>query len=190
DPLNASMASVFRTAPFYLIVDIQTNQFFAIQNLYVTNITGTNVVQPAQLVASTGARATIAGMYGPICYSLLTSYNIVPYSANPGTILEVLKLYKAGALKIVSQTAALPLQTQVQNQLLTTAGSTQRTDYCYCPYCRITIPHPSSVPCSALECPQCGNRLMNWDASGTLQTTVVPQLPVYSSVVAGVLSAG
>ena len=189
--LNASMASVFRTAPFFIIFDIQTNNYFSIQNLYTTNMVGTSTVQPSQLVASSGAGAAIAGMYGSVCYSLLTSYNIVPYSSNPGTVSEVLQLYKSGALKVVSQAGSLPLQTQTQSQLLqTTAGSTQRTDYCYCPYCQITVPHPSSVPCSALECPQCGNRLMNFDASGTLQTAVTPQLPLYSSVVAGVLSAG
>ena len=50
-----------------------------------------------------------------------------------------------------------------------TAGSvTQRVDYCYCPSCGISVPHPAGVSCSQLTCPQCGNRLMNLDASTNL----------------------
>ncbi len=53
------------------------------------------------------------------------------------------------------------------NALQKTVGSTQRTDYCYCPSCQILVPHPASIPCAQLTCPQCGNRLMNLD-SGSL----------------------
>jgi predicted Fe-Mo cluster-binding NifX family protein len=184
--LKSTLASAFRTAQFFLIVDVKSNQFYAIQNLYMLNPVATNTIQPANLVASTGARASIAGAYGLVCYNILTSFNIVPYTANPGSVEDILKLYQSGTLKVYTfMPAAVQMQTQT-SQL--TAGSTQRTDYCYCPYCRILVPHPSSVPCSALECPQCGNRLMNYDAQ---TTSVTPQqLPVYSNVVSGVLSAG
>ncbi|ETR64740.1 MAG: hypothetical protein OMM_15473 [Candidatus Magnetoglobus multicellularis str. Araruama] len=76
------------------------------------------------------------------------------------------------------------------NNTQTVAGSTQRADYCYCPYCQITVPHPSSVPCSGLTCPQCGNRLMNYDASGatTNYQTIVPIVPQYQQTVAGIVS--
>ena len=185
--LKATLATAFRTAQFFLIVDVKANQFYAIQNLYMLNPTATNTIQPSQLVASTGARSAIAGSYGQVCYNILTSYNIVPYIANTGSVEDVLKLYTSGALKVYAfAPAAQQLQLQ-PSQLI--AGSTQRTDYCYCPYCRILVPHPSSVPCSGLECPQCGNRLMNYDAQTTNSLTP-QQLPVYSNVVAGVLSAG
>ena len=52
-----------------------------------------------------------------------------------------------------------------------TAGSTQRSEYCYCAFCQIVVPHPASVPCSELTCPQCGNRLMNLDSGTTLPNT-------------------
>ena len=52
-----------------------------------------------------------------------------------------------------------------------TAGSTQRSEYCYCALCQIIVPHPASVPCSELTCPQCGNRLMNPDSGTTLPNT-------------------
>ena len=57
------------------------------------------------------------------------------------------------------------------NALQQTAGSTQRSEYCYCAFCQIVVPHPASVPCSELTCPQCGNRLMNLDSGTTLPNT-------------------
>ncbi|MBF0450789.1 MAG: PDZ domain-containing protein, partial [Candidatus Magnetomorum sp.] len=254
--INSLMAPVFRNAPYFLIVDIKTDQVTAVQNTYLLNPTVPTTIQPSQIVISQGVGATIAGIYGPVCYNALVANNVIPFTANPGTVSDILKLYKAASLIRVSSAAALPTQTQTQIQssamisvggspfttaeddeeeeqsgykgmpytlppqgkydpaldpanaavqttapantaVQTTAGSTQRTDYCYCPYCRILVPHPSSVPCSGLECPQCGNRLMNWDASGsTLQTSVptssllqTPQYPVYSQIVSNTLGA-
>jgi predicted Fe-Mo cluster-binding NifX family protein len=59
-----------------------------------------------------------------------------------------------------------------------TAGATQRSEYCYCAFCQIAVPHPASVPCSELTCPQCGNRLMNLDSGTTLPNTGSLQNPV------------
>jgi predicted Fe-Mo cluster-binding NifX family protein/Zn finger protein HypA/HybF involved in hydrogenase expression len=221
--LNASMAQVFRYAPYFLIVDIRTNQFSAIANPALSNTT----IQPSSVVISQKAGATIAGMYGPVCYSLLVSNNVIPFTSNPGKVSDILNLYKAGALPRVSNAATQP---QYQNQTIistggspfasteddeeeeqsgykgmpynippqgkydpaldpanaqTTAGSTQRADYCYCPYCQILVPHPTSVPCSSLSCPQCGNRMMNWDATST---TLVPQYQTIPQTIAGTLS--
>ena len=195
--LNAYMAQIFRTAPYFLIVDIRSNQFSAIANPTLTNPT----IQPSQVVISKGVGATIAGIYGPVCYSNLVANNVVPFTANPGTVSNILQLYKSGQLERVSVAATSQPQSQLQtqafvnptldptNNLQPTAGSTQRSDYCYCPYCQITVPHPSSVPCSALTCPQCANRLMNYDASGAINDqSIIPILPQYQQTVAGIVS--
>jgi predicted Fe-Mo cluster-binding NifX family protein/S1-C subfamily serine protease len=220
--LNAYLAPVFRYAPYYLIVDIRTNQFSAIANPSLTNPT----IQPSNVVISQKVGATIASMYGSVCYSLLVSNNVIPFTSNPGKIADILNLYKAGTLPRVSSAASQP---QYQNQSIvstggapfatdddeeeeqsgykgvpytippqgkydpaldpanaqTTAGSTQRADYCYCPYCQILVPHPTSVPCSGLTCPQCGNRMMNWDATSS---TLLPQYLTLPQTIAGTLS--
>ena len=64
-----------------------------------------------------------------------------------------------------------------------TAGSTQRSEYCYCALCQIIVPHPASVPCSELACPQCGNRLMNPDSGTTLPNTGNLQNPIPGQLV-------
>jgi predicted Fe-Mo cluster-binding NifX family protein/S1-C subfamily serine protease len=221
--LNAYLAPVFRYAPYYLIVDIRTNQYNAVANSSLTN----PAIQPSNIVISQKVGATIASMYGPVCYSLLVSNNVIPFTSNPGKISDILNLYKAGALPRVSSAASQP---QYQNQSVvttggspftstdddeeeeqsgykgmpysippqgkydpaldpanaqTTAGSTQRADYCYCPYCQILVPHPTSVPCSGLACPQCGNRMMNWDATSS---TLLPQYQTIPQTIAGTLS--
>nr|WCC90959.1 magnetosome protein MamT-greigite [Desulfobacteraceae bacterium] len=252
--LTVLIAPVFRTAPYFIIFDINTNQYSVVYNTYLTNST----LSPAQIIASYGVGATIAGSYGPICYNSLIAYNIIPYTANPGKIADIIEQYKTGALPQIQPLTQTQIQTPTQTQLQiipnmmptggspftstdddeeeeqsgykgmpytippqgkydplldssniatntgtqnfasntvanTVAGTTQRTDYCYCPYCRILVPHPSAVSCSALACPLCNNRLMNWDVSGgSYQNTltVVPsQIPITQQI-AGVLSAG
>ena len=64
------------------------------------------------------------------------------------------------------------------NALQQTAGATQRSEYCYCAFCQIVVPHPASVPCSELTCPQCGNRLMNLDSGTLLPNTGNVQNPI------------
>ncbi|HIJ39475.1 MAG TPA: PDZ domain-containing protein [Deltaproteobacteria bacterium] len=68
------------------------------------------------------------------------------------------------------------------NALQQTAGSTQRSDYCYCAFCQILVPHPASVPCSEILCPQCGNRLMNLDSGSVNTSNLQILLPNQSSL--------
>jgi len=57
------------------------------------------------------------------------------------------------------------------------ASQSGRSDLCVCPMCGVTVTHPISVPCSSLNCPVCGSRLVNetpGGASGTTGSSVVP----------------
>ena len=57
-----------------------------------------------------------------------------------------------------------------------TGGAAQsgRSDLCVCPMCGVTVTHPISVPCSSLNCPVCGSRLVNQTPGGTSGSSVVP----------------
>lgn len=61
-----------------------------------------------------------------------------------------------------------------------TGGAAQsgRSDLCVCPMCGVTVTHPISVPCSSLNCPVCGSRLVNQTPGGasgnTTGSNVVP----------------
>ena len=79
------------------------------------------------------------------------------------------------ALDPANQTAQPVVQTAAQ----TVAGTvSQRVDYCYCPTCRILIPHSASVPCAQMICPQCGGRLISWDDS--LVLSIAPLVQAYT----------
>ncbi|MBW1794562.1 MAG: PDZ domain-containing protein [Deltaproteobacteria bacterium] len=220
--LNAQLAVRFGTAPYFVIADLGTNRFQAIQNNTLADSRGYGIAA-AQLVAARGAGAAIAGAYGPQAYDALNALNIVPFTANPGKVSDVLNQYRSALLTQVTDptlpgygyarsiiaTGGSPFSSEEEeeeeeggykgmpytippqgkydpeqdpaNALQNTAGSSQRTDYCYCPTCRILVPHPPSVPCSELTCPQCGNRLMNWD-SGALAPGASAPLANYGQV--------
>jgi len=51
------------------------------------------------------------------------------------------------------------------------AAQSGRSDLCVCPMCGVTVTHPISVPCSSLNCPVCGSRLVNQTPGGTSGST-------------------
>jgi len=213
--LNAQVALRFGTAPYFIIADLESNRFQSIQNNSLADSRGYGIAA-AQLVATQGAEAAVAGAYGPQAYDALKSLNITPFIAKPGKISDVLIQYRSGLLAQVTEPAlpgygyarsiittggspfsdeedeeeeqsgykGLPYtippkgkydpELDPANAAQNTAGSSQRTDYCYCPSCQILIPHPASVPCAQLTCPQCGNRLMNWDSGALAPSPNVP----------------
>ena len=214
--LNAQVAPRFGTAPYFIIADLESNRFQAIQNNTLADSRGYGIAA-AQLVAAQGAGAAIAGgAYGPQAYDTLKSLNITPFIAKPGKISDVLSQYRSGLLVQVTEPTlpgygyartiiatggspfsgeedqeeeqsgykgvpyTIPPQGKYDpeldpaNTLQNTAGSSQRTDYCYCPSCRILVPHPAGVSCSDLTCPQCGNRLMNQDSGALAPSPNVP----------------
>jgi len=214
--LNAQVALRFGTAPYFIIADLESNRFQAIQNNTLTDSRGYGIAA-AQLVAAQGAKAAVAGgAYGPQAYDALKSLNITPFLTKPGKISDVLIQYRSGLLAQVTEptlpgygyarsiipTGGSPFSDEEDeeeeqsgykgvpytippqgkydpaldpaNTLQKTAGSSQRTDYCYCPSCRILIPHPAGVSCSILTCPQCGSRLMNWDSGALAPSPNVP----------------
>jgi len=218
--LNAQMALRFGPAPYFIIIDLSNNQFVAIPNTTLADSRGYGIAA-AQLVAAQGAKATIAGAYGPQAYDALKALGITPFTANPGNVSTVLNQYRLvslsettsptlpgyGYARSIIPTGGSPFSSDEDeeeeeqsgykgipytippqgkydpeqdpaNAAQVTAGSSQRTDYCYCPTCKILVPHPPSVPCAELACPQCGNRLMNWD-SGTLAPGSTDPLSTY-----------
>ncbi|MFC1675487.1 NifB/NifX family molybdenum-iron cluster-binding protein [Planctomycetota bacterium] len=65
------------------------------------------------------------------------------------------------------------------------ASQSGRSDLCVCPMCGVTVTHPISVPCSSLNCPVCGSRLVNETPGGTGgDTTVGTVVPTAATTVA------
>ncbi|MBN2496109.1 MAG: PDZ domain-containing protein [Deltaproteobacteria bacterium] len=198
---SAQLSLRFGTAPFFIISDLTSDMFMAVKNEVQTSSRGFGIAA-AQLVAAQGVGAAISRDYGPQAYDALKVLNIVPYTAEGGTVSDVLKKYRAGLLSEASQ-ATLPGYSYSRSIVATgggssgdeeeeqsgykgkpssippqgkydpaqdpsssvqaVAGSSQRTEYCYCPICQKLFPHPPSISCADLTCPDCGTRLRTWD---------------------------
>jgi predicted Fe-Mo cluster-binding NifX family protein len=53
------------------------------------------------------------------------------------------------------------------------AAQSGRSTLCVCPMCGVTVTHPIGVPCSSLNCPVCGSRLVNETPGGASGDTIV-----------------
>jgi predicted Fe-Mo cluster-binding NifX family protein/S1-C subfamily serine protease len=58
-------------------------------------------------------------------------------------------------------------QSQGGGQAGSGAAQSGRSTLCICPMCNVTVTHPIGVPCSSLNCPVCGSRLVNAEPGGT-----------------------
>ena len=65
------------------------------------------------------------------------------------------------------------------------AAQSGRSTLCICPMCGVTVTHPIGVPCSSLNCPVCGSRLVNETPGGTSgETTVSNVVPTAVTTIA------
>jgi len=62
---------------------------------------------------------------------------------------------------------AIDIQSQAGGQDSSGAAQSGRSTLCICPMCNVTVTHPIGVPCSSLNCPVCGSRLVNAEPGGT-----------------------
>jgi predicted Fe-Mo cluster-binding NifX family protein len=66
------------------------------------------------------------------------------------------------------------------------AAQSGRSTLCICPMCGVTVTHPIGVPCSSLNCPVCGSRLVNETPGGASgDTTVSGVVPTAVTTIAG-----
>jgi len=63
-------------------------------------------------------------------------------------------------------------QSQGGGQAGSGASQSGRSTLCICPMCGVTVTHPIGVPCSSLNCPVCGSRLVNEAPGGTSGVTI------------------
>jgi len=201
---SAQLSLRFGTAPYFIVADLATGRYTAVQNDVQAGTRGFGI-NAAQLVAAQGVGATISVAYGPQAYDTLKVLNIVPYTAESGTVAEALQLYRSGRLTELTQ-PTLPGYGYARTIMATgggtedddegqdgymgkpytippkgkydpvldpatalqaAAGSSQRSEYCYCPICQKLFPHPPSISCAELTCPDCGGRLRNYEPGAT-----------------------
>ncbi len=104
--LDSPVDARFGRCPYFLIVDSKTNKFEAIENTTGQAFRGVGI-SAAQMIASKGVKAVIAGNFGPNAVNVLSSSGIKIFGGLSGVkAKEVLEQYKAGQLKEVSAVTA------------------------------------------------------------------------------------
>ncbi|MBF0240870.1 MAG: PDZ domain-containing protein [Desulfamplus sp.] len=124
--LNATMALRFGTAAWFIIIDTKSGQYMPLQNTAIIADSRGYGIVAAQLVASKGVGATVAGSYGIQAYNGLLSLNITPFVANPGRVIDVFNQYKQASLAQLNDDALSGFG--YSRSIITTGGAPFATD--------------------------------------------------------------
>lgn len=96
--LGSQISPVFGRAPYFLIIDSETEEFKAIENEAAKAFRGAGIAA-AQTVANEKAEVVITGMVGPNAQMVLEQSGIKVISGVSGTAKEALEKFKSGELK-------------------------------------------------------------------------------------------
>lgn len=94
DNLDAPTDPRFGRCPWFVMVDMDTMQYEAIEN-------SGGGVQAAQTVANAGAEAVILGHIGPNAFTAVNAGGLQVYAGVPGTVRQAVQALKAGQLRSV-----------------------------------------------------------------------------------------
>jgi len=95
--LDSNVDPRFGRCPYFIIYDIDTDTFEAIDNASRQAVGGAGI-QAGQFIASKNAGAVITGNFGPNAYRVLQTAGIKTYSQVSGTVKEAIEKYKSGQL--------------------------------------------------------------------------------------------
>lgn len=96
--LDARTSPVLGRCPTFILVDVETMQFQAIDNPALSSSGGAGV-QAAQFVIERGAQAVVTGNVGPNAYGVFQAAQIPVYLFGEGTVGLAVEAYKAGRLR-------------------------------------------------------------------------------------------
>jgi predicted Fe-Mo cluster-binding NifX family protein len=94
--LDAQVDAVFGRARYFLLVDSDTLEVEAIENMPSAHGAG---VQAAQTMVSKGVETLLTGNVGPNAFQGLTAAGIKIYLGAKGTARDAMAAYKAGELE-------------------------------------------------------------------------------------------
>jgi len=99
--LNDQVDPRFGRCQYFIIVDPETLEFEAIENLTMGSMGGAGI-QSAQIAASKNIKAVLTGNVGPNAFQALNAAGIEIFTGVSGTVKEAIEKYKQGGFKAVS----------------------------------------------------------------------------------------
>jgi len=92
----------FGRAQYFILVDTETNEVTAHDNVQNLNAAQGAGIQAAETVARLGAEAVISGNAGPKAFRTLSAAEIKVYLCGAMTVADAVHKFKAGELQEVS----------------------------------------------------------------------------------------
>jgi len=96
--LTDSLDPRFGRAKYFIVVDTDTNELAAHDNVQNLNAAQGAGIQAAETVAQLGAEAVITGNVGPKAFRALNAAGIKVYLSGEGTVADAIRKFKAGEL--------------------------------------------------------------------------------------------
>lgn len=90
--INSNLNSRFGRCEYFIIYDTENEKTTAVENGGRLSPSGAGIAT-AKMVADLGAEAVITGFVGPKAFAALQAAGIKIYSADHGTVEEVIKQY-------------------------------------------------------------------------------------------------
>ena len=98
DGLDSPMDSRFGRAPRFLVYDLGSETFEAVDNQQNMNAAQGAGIQSAQTVARLGAGALVTGHCGPKAFRVLLAAGVKVYTTDAPTVSAALEHYRSGKL--------------------------------------------------------------------------------------------
>jgi len=98
----------FGRAPYFLMCDIETGQFTALDNRDQAAAVQGAGVQAAQIVAGSGAQVVLTGHCGPKAFAVLSAAGLQVYSGITGSVQDALHSWYEGELALLERPDGTP----------------------------------------------------------------------------------
>ncbi|MGI6393401.1 MAG: NifB/NifX family molybdenum-iron cluster-binding protein [bacterium] len=96
--LSSPFESRFGRAPGFIIYDLESGSFEALDNSVNLNTAQGAGIQAAQNIIKSGAKALISGHCGPKAFAVLSKAGVEVFSATAETVENAIEKYKKGEL--------------------------------------------------------------------------------------------
>lgn len=99
--LDSKLDQHFGRAPFFIIYDVDQNQYDVVDNTDNVNAVQGAGIQAGKLLVDHGVEAVITGQVGPKAATILGTADITIYESQDETVQAALKAFQAATLKVV-----------------------------------------------------------------------------------------
>lgn len=100
--LNSPLDPRFGRAKFFIVIDMETGGFSAVDNSVNLDATQGAGIQAGKRVVELGVQGLITGHVGPKAFSTLQAGGVKVYTGASGTVADAIEQFKTGKLAVAA----------------------------------------------------------------------------------------